>query len=74
MSHPRPAFTQPRTNLAATMKRNAERRTCPTCGRKGAIIRVRESGETYCKWSGVVLKNGEKACDYYKFPPEWNLP
>lgn len=71
MSHPRPAFAKARPNLGATMARNAARRQCPTCGRKGALIRY-ESGEVVCKWNGHVLANGAKACDYYKAPKEWD--
>ena len=40
-------------NFKAAMRRSAERRTCPACGRKGALSRV-EIGPmwsvTSCRW------------------------
>lgn len=41
-------------NTVTSMKRSAENRRCPACGRKSALKRVPDEmgSVTYCRWDG----------------------
>lgn len=39
------------TTFAATQRRSAERRRCPQCGRKAALVKT-EDGDRECRWCG----------------------
>ena len=47
-------------NTVTAMKRSAERRQCPKCERKSAIVRF-DTGERACRW-----------CDFYEAPKGWD--
>ncbi len=52
--------TQATANTVTAMKRSAERRQCPNCGRKSALVSDVEWRQTVCRW-GV-----EGKCDYVR--------
>lgn len=57
-------------NTVKAMTRSAERRQCPKCGRKSALVRDTEMRATYCRWSTEVRRDetGTRTytlCDYY---------
>lgn len=45
-------------NTVTAMRRSAETRRCPKCGRGSALVRLVESRQTVCRW-GIKGK-----CDY----------
>lgn len=49
-------------NTVTAMKRSAESRKCPECGRKSALRYDVELGASYCRWSLEVPSR----CHYYK--------
>jgi hypothetical protein len=46
----------------AAMQRSAERRRCPSCGRRSAIVRDPTNRMTYCRWAG----ERPARCDYVR--------
>lgn len=53
-------------NTVTAMRRSAETRQCPECGRKSALIHDSEYRQTACRWSGETGKDGKAMCTYAK--------
>ena len=48
---------------------SADRRQCPSCQRRGALVRDTEKRMTYCRWT-LQNRDGYPYCDYVEV---WNF-
>lgn len=55
-------------NTVTAMRRSAERRRCPECGRKSALVAL-DGGGTACRYNDrTLVKNTTKLCTYVQLP------